>query len=221
MPRRCTAPTPSSAPCSTTSAASGVVLPWWDRISRSETPGTRSVTIAAPPGDSMYSYSRATFGSSKEASTAASSRNIAVNPGSVNRSRWRYLIATSKPEASCLATTTSPDRPEPSVFSSVYPGTLQSGMPVVLPSPGVQSSHRPGYTFLMPRQRRQTLIGIGPICLSTQSAGRDGAPATRPAATPCRCHFPRRSPARSPSAGRPRPTGAASAATRRGTAIGR
>ena len=43
-----------------------------------------SITIAAPDGDSTYSYSRTTFGSSSEASTAASARNIAANSWSAS-----------------------------------------------------------------------------------------------------------------------------------------
>jgi len=65
-------------------AASGVVCPCRARISRSETPSTSSITIAAPAGDCTYSYSRTTFGSSTEASTSASPRNIAANSGSAS-----------------------------------------------------------------------------------------------------------------------------------------
>src|SRR5215471_16673418 len=68
-----------------------------------------------------------------EASTAASPRNIATNPGSASKSSCKYLIATSTPEASCLATTTSPNPPAPSAFSCEYPGTLHLAMPVSLP----------------------------------------------------------------------------------------
>jgi hypothetical protein len=78
-----------------------------------------SITIAAPAGDSAYSYSRTTFGSCTEASTAASLRNIAANSGSASSSGRRYLIATRVPDASCRASTTSPNPPEPSVFISV------------------------------------------------------------------------------------------------------
>ena len=99
-----------------------------DKISRSETPPMSSMTMAAPAGDSTYSYSRTMFGSSSEASTVASPRNIPANSGSASSSRRRYLIATRVPDASCLASTTSPNPPEPSAFSSVYPGTFHSGM---------------------------------------------------------------------------------------------
>ncbi len=37
-----------------------------------------------------------------------------------------YLIATKVPDASCWPSTTWPDPPEPSAFSSVYPGTPHS-----------------------------------------------------------------------------------------------
>src|ERR1700678_598134 len=90
--------------------------------------------MAAPAGDSTYSYSRTTFESSTEASTAASLRNISANSGSSSRLRGRYLIATRGPEASCLASTTSPNPPEPGAFSSVYPGTSHSAMRICLPS---------------------------------------------------------------------------------------
>jgi hypothetical protein len=78
-----------------------------------------SMTMAAPDGDSTYSYSRTTFGSSSAASTAASARNSAANSGSASSWRSRYLIATWVPEASCRASTTSPNPPEPSTFTSV------------------------------------------------------------------------------------------------------
>ena len=77
----------------------------------------------------MYSYNRTTFGSSSEASTAASARNIAATRDRPAGSRCRYLTATRMPELSCLASTTSPNPAEPSTLSSVYPGTLHSGMP--------------------------------------------------------------------------------------------
>ena len=96
-----------------------MVLPCLARISRSETPSTSSITIAAPPGDSAYSYSRTTFGSSSEASTAASARKSAANSESASSSPRKYLIATAVPEASCRASTTSPNPPEPSTFTSV------------------------------------------------------------------------------------------------------
>jgi hypothetical protein len=88
-------------------------------MSRSETPSTSSITIAAPAGDSTYSYSRTTFGSSSEASTAASARNSSANFASARSWLRRYLIATWLPEASCRASTTSPNPPEPSVLTSV------------------------------------------------------------------------------------------------------
>ncbi len=74
--------------------------------------------MAAPDGDSRYSYSRTTFGSASDASTAASPRNNLANSGSASSSACRYLTATKVPEASCRASTTSPNPPAPSVFSS-------------------------------------------------------------------------------------------------------
>src|SRR5579862_3963555 len=97
-------------------------------ICRSDAPSTSSMTMAAPDGDSTYSYSRTTFGSSTEARTSASLRNIVENPGSSSRSAFRYLIATSVPEASCLARTTFPNPPVPSSRRAVYPGTVHSAM---------------------------------------------------------------------------------------------
>jgi hypothetical protein len=96
-----------------------VVAPCRDKISRSETPSTSSITIAAPDGDSTYSYSRTTFGSSSEASTAASARNSSADSASASSSPRKYLIATEVPEASWRASTTSPNPPDPSVFTSV------------------------------------------------------------------------------------------------------
>ena len=93
--------------------------------------------MAAPEGDSTYSYSRTTFGSSREPSTLASLRNISANSGSSSRSASRYLIATSTPDVSCLASITRPNPPEPSVFSPVYPGTSHSGMQLPPPFRGV------------------------------------------------------------------------------------
>src|ERR1700730_13177341 len=87
-----------------------------------------SITIAAPAGDSTYSYSRTMSGSSSELSTTASARNISVNSRSPSRSGRRYLIATRTPDASCTASTTSPNPPEPSAFSPVYPGTSHSAI---------------------------------------------------------------------------------------------
>ena len=78
-----------------------------------------SITIAAPAGDCTYSYSRTTFGSATEASTSASPRNITANSGSASSSARRYLIATWVPDASCRASTTSPNPPEPSAFTPV------------------------------------------------------------------------------------------------------
>jgi hypothetical protein len=46
-------------------------LPSNFKISRSETPSMSSMTMAAPDGDSTYSYSRTTFGSSREAGALA------------------------------------------------------------------------------------------------------------------------------------------------------
>src|ERR1700722_7447147 len=116
-----------------------------------------SMTMAAPSGDSTYSYSRTTFASSSEASTAASPRNISANPGSDSRLRRRYLIATRVPEASCRARTTSPNPPEPSAFSPVYPGTPHSAMQV-----RPLMSHQPGrrwYKALSPRQIESLAAG--------------------------------------------------------------
>ncbi len=87
-----------------------------------------SITIAAPDGDSTYSNSRTTWGSSTVASTAASARNNSVNWASDSRFCRRYLIATRVPEPSCRASITSPNPPEPSVRSPVNPGTFHSGM---------------------------------------------------------------------------------------------
>src|SRR5580693_3760163 len=64
------------------------------------------------------------------ASTCASLRNISANAGLAARSGRRYLMATSSSVSSCLASTTSPNPPEPSTFSSVYPGTFQSGIQI-------------------------------------------------------------------------------------------
>ena len=89
-----------------------------------------SMTMAAPRGDSTYSCSRTTFGSSMAASAAASLRNRLVNPASDSRLCRRYLIATKVPEASSRATTTSPNPPEPSVRSPVNPGTFQPATPI-------------------------------------------------------------------------------------------
>src|SRR5579862_3950566 len=97
-------------------------------ICRSDAPSTSSMTMAAPDGDSTYSYSRTTFGSSSEARTSASLRNITENPGSSSRSAFRYLIATSVLVASCLARTTRPNPPVPSSRRGVYPGTVHSAM---------------------------------------------------------------------------------------------
>ena len=84
----------------------------------------------------MYSYSRTTCGSAIEASTAASPRNMSANRVSDSRFRRRYLIATRVPDPSCRASTTSPKPPEPSAFSSVYPGTLHPATPACpLPFP--------------------------------------------------------------------------------------
>src|ERR1700730_1045594 len=110
-----------------------------------------SMTMAAPSGDSTYSYSRTTFASSSEASTAASPRNISANPGSASRLRRRELIATRAPEASCGASTTSPNPPEPSAFSPVYPGTCHSTMqlrPLMSRQPG--SPDRAPYDRVLP-----------------------------------------------------------------------
>ena len=68
------------------------------------------------------------FGSSSEASTAASLLNISAESAPASRSWRRYLIATRVPDASCLASSTSPKPPEPIRFIPVYPGTSQSGM---------------------------------------------------------------------------------------------
>src|SRR6516162_3406852 len=85
-----------------------------------------SMTIAAPDGASTYSYSRTTFGSSSEARTAASCRNSSLNSGSDSRLCRRYLIATRVPDASCRASATSPNPPEPSARNLVNPGTSHS-----------------------------------------------------------------------------------------------
>ena len=107
-----------------------------------------SITMAAPAGPSTYSYNRTTFGLSSDASTAASSKNIAANPGSASRSRRRYLTATKVPDSSCRASTTSPNPPEPSTRSSVYPGIFHSGMPI-RPLRRISPARDPGQHMLL------------------------------------------------------------------------
>ena len=75
--------------------------------------------MAAPSGPSMYSYSRVTWGSSSEPSVIASDRNISATSASPQVPERRYLIATGVPVTSCRASTTDPNPPEPSSFSSV------------------------------------------------------------------------------------------------------
>ena len=78
-----------------------------------------SITIAAPAGDSTYSYSRTTFGSSSEASTAGLSpeqlRELRIGQQLTAQVLDRHRSA----DASCRASTTSPNPPEPSVLTSV------------------------------------------------------------------------------------------------------
>jgi hypothetical protein len=104
-------------------------------MSHSVTPSTSSITMAAPAGDSTYSYSRTTCGSSSAPSASASARNIAAKSWSRRSSGRRYLIATAVPVASWVASTTAPNPPAPSAFSSVYPGTVHSLKETRLSSP--------------------------------------------------------------------------------------
>src|SRR6185503_20114801 len=48
VPVSCAAASPSSEPFRMASADSGVRAPYWSRIALSDTPGTASITIAAP-----------------------------------------------------------------------------------------------------------------------------------------------------------------------------
>jgi len=57
-----------------------------------------------------------------------------------------YLIATRVPDASCWPSTTWPDPPEPSAFSSVYPGTPHSATQIA-PFAVAARLARPGGTL--------------------------------------------------------------------------
>ena len=114
---------PSPAPAASPATPPAPPPPW----SRPDEPGSRGPKRRPlapsrwprPHGDSTYSYSRTMFGSSRTASTCASVRNSPAHCGSASSLRRKYLIATRVPEASCLASTTSPAPPEPRAFSSV------------------------------------------------------------------------------------------------------
>src|SRR3974390_378090 len=86
-------------------------------------------------------------------------------------------MATGVPEASCLASTTSPDPPEPRAFSSVYPGTLHPATPAwlwpLLFWPGTTVPlriGRPPFHAAAPGRDRASVVPVLP---------RDGRPCKR------------------------------------------
>ena len=126
-PAPCAAASPSSEPCSTTSAASGVVRPQRRRISRSVIPSTSSMTIAAPAGRLQVLVEP----DHVRVASAAEHRRLAAEQrgelGVASRSARRYLIATSVPVASCLASTTSPEPARAERLQLGVPGSRRFG----------------------------------------------------------------------------------------------
>ena len=143
---------PPPAPAATPAAPPAPPPPWScpdGPGSPAARPPRRAPSRSPPrPATRTYSYSRTTFGSSTEASTSASPRNITANSGSASSSRRRYLIATSVPDTSCRASTTSPNPPEP---SGVHLGVSGN-----IPLPRHQvPTHRPP-TLTLASGRRQS-----------------------------------------------------------------